>query len=379
MRTEHIATHDGMDMLDSQQILIIGIILAPLSLFIPTIHYLTTMFLSSKIGSNSLTNFTPDLTIILPMRNESSIVESKIKEVLSYDYPKEKLEIIVLDSGSIDNTAKLARDALAGEGEVLTLQKPGKSLAINYALEIIETEFFVMMDADAVCSGDSIKKIVGWFEDECIGAVCGQQHDDFSIADPYKSRFNIMRVGESVIDSTPIFEGSICCFRTKSLSGNRINPKINADDSQLSMIVRANGFRSIMDPSIRFTEQKPISRNRQVRRSQGLSRALLSRYDLCFGYGKYSIIISSLIYFYVFLPWLIFFSFSCYLVILMNILMVNSIHEILESPENLIILMPLAFLPTKTARGFFSGITILLESHVRFFLGNSLEIWNPER
>ena len=45
------------------------------------------------------------------------------------------------------------------------------------ALEIIDTEIFVMMDSDARTNSDSIEKIIAWFQDESIGGVCGSKSE----------------------------------------------------------------------------------------------------------------------------------------------------------------------------------------------------------
>ena len=184
-------------------------------------------------------------------------------------------------------------------------------------------------------------------------------------------------MGESIIDSTPIFEGSLCCFRMAAIGSNRINPRINADDSQLAMISRACGFRSIMDPRIQFSENQPISRSRKVRRSQGLCRALISRLDLLWGEGWYSAFLFSSIFFYVLMPWLVLSSVLCYFyALIIGGDYISQITQLL-SPV-LITLLALVFL-TNFGRNFLSGLTILFEAHIRLFVGQTLEIWDPNR
>ena len=349
-----------------------------LSLSIPTFHYAVARKYSRPISKSGTPSFRPKITLLLPMRNESSNVRRKISEALSFEYPEKKLEIIVIDSGSEDHTASLASELLADRGQVISLARPGKSFAINSFLDMVDTDFFVMMDADAICPEDSLIKLIEWFSDPRIGAVCGQQLDEFSEQDPYRKRYNTLRTGESAIDSTPIFEGSICCFRTEAIGRNRINPSINADDSQLAMITRSSGFRSIMDPMINFSEHRPISRKRKIRRSQGLSRALLSRRDLIFGNGSYGVFVFSSLFFYVLMPWLILASFS-FLIIATLIFIQDYSFSIFSLKPIIAILLTSILISSNFCRSFISGLVILLESHLRILWGNNLAVWNPER
>ncbi len=367
-----------MDMWEPNELTLLGLFLLIICLTIPSLHYI---FAISSVGNLKIPkehNFFPHLTLFLPMRNESSNVRRKINEALSVDYPEEKLRIVVMDSSSDDDTASQAIGLLGTRGDVIPIEKPGKSLAMNNALEIVDTDFFVMMDADAICPPDSISKLIQWFADPNIGAVCGLQSDEFSDSDPYRKRFNTLRVGESALDSTPIFEGSLCCFRTEAIGDRRLNIRINADDSQLAMISRENGFKSIMDPSITFSESEPISRSRKVRRAQGLCRALISQKKMCYGRGRYSIILSSIIFFYVIMPWL-FLSSVIFLGISFFVGEQISL-EAISSPQYMIPAAASAVLSISSmGRNFLSGIFILIESHLRLIVGNTLEVWDPDR
>ena len=160
-----------MGMWTAYEFMILGTVLLFSSLSVPSIHYVIARKFTDQLGENSSPDFRPSVTLLLPMRNESSNVERKILESLSLEYPEEKLKIIVVDSCSVDDTAIIARGLLGGRGVVISLERPGKSLAINSALDIIDTDFFAMMDADAICPPDSLSKLIEWFADPEIGAV----------------------------------------------------------------------------------------------------------------------------------------------------------------------------------------------------------------
>ena len=176
-----------------------------------------------------------------------------------------------------------------------------------------------MLDADAILKPDSVRRIVDWFQDEGIGAVCGTQSIDDSLEPNYRKSFNKIRIGQSAINSTPIFEGSICAFRSSSLKGELIDPEINADDSQMAQIVRRNGFRAIFDQNISFTEigNWNWSQNfsRRIRRAQGLSRTFWKNKDLLFhDSAKFRWIFRAEFFFHLIFPWLLLSSFASLLV-----------------------------------------------------------------
>lgn len=338
---------------------------------------------SKKFPNQQISNFEPEVTIFLPMKNESSNVIRKINEVAGMDYPLEKISLIVIDSGSFDDTAYLAKKHLKSikildSWKVISLDAPGKSIAVNHALDIIDTDFFIMMDADSSCNNDSIRKLISWFSDDRIGAVCGQFFTTNKSPEfPYRSRFNTLRVGESYTDSTPIFEGSLCAFRIESFGGCRIDGKINADDSQMAMLGRSNGFRSIMDPKIIFSETSGnIARERKVRRAQGIIRSLCSNYRLSLGHGKFSRIMMHTIYFHILFPLLFFFSIFSMLVSLYYNFQPHSTPSHFVATPILIICF---LVMSRSGRNLILGSSILIEAQIKLFAGKTLENWHPIR
>jgi cellulose synthase/poly-beta-1,6-N-acetylglucosamine synthase-like glycosyltransferase len=353
------------------------------SIFPPFLHYLRSSNAKKNLALPEVLDYQPKITILLPTRNESSNIERKIEEVISMDYPLSNINLLIIDSCSSDDTVSLARDYLSssfpsGDWEVISLEKAGKSIAVNYALEIIETELFVMMDSDAICDADALKLIVSWFSDQKIGAVCGQHLVDKKKQDyHYRSRFNTLRVGESSLDSTPIFEGSICAFRLSALSSRKIDDRINADDSQLAILSRKNGFKSVMDPRILFVERSDnFSRTRRVRRAQGLMRVLFSNRYLCSGNGIFSRIMLQSIYFHTIFPWAILLSI---LMISLPIVYFPYFDFEINYEELASFLTIFSIFMSRTGRGLVSGSTVVIEAQIRLLFGQSLASWIPER
>jgi len=363
---------------------LIGFIMIIITFSVTLIYIIIIRKFKSQVMNNKELLQYPDLTILLPVRNESIVIKQKLKEINEMNYPG-IVKLIIIDSLSDDGTLLLVNDFFKHNKSKMTLkilkvEKLGKSFAINGALDLIDTDFFVMMDADAILEQNSLIKIINNFSNENIGAVSSRLEINADDSDfPYRKNYNKLRVAESLFDSTPIFEGSFCAFRTSAVGKYRLNPKINADDTQLSIIVRKNNFKSIMDSDIVFYEPPSSDfndRKRKTRRAQGLIRVLISNWGLIFKRDKYSFVFLHTFYFHIVMPWLLLFSLS--------ILSFSSISNILNSQslqlDIHILTMGVIFLSfsSRTVRIFATGVLILLMSQILIITGISLHIWDRD-
>jgi poly-beta-1,6-N-acetyl-D-glucosamine synthase len=107
----------------------------------------------------------PFVSIIVPAWNEEKGIERTIKSLLGLEYPKNKLEIIIVDDGSIDNTYKLALKHKSKFLKVFRLKKnSGKFAALNYGIEKSKGEIIVTTDADSLyLNKDALQKMVVYF------------------------------------------------------------------------------------------------------------------------------------------------------------------------------------------------------------------------
>lgn len=353
------------------------------SLFLPVNHYISMNKHISQISSKPGKEFHPPITIILPMKNEASNVIRKIKEIEESTYPQKKIFVLFVISEVENETSDLARNYLTGKKtefkwRIVTTDKQGKSRAVNLALGLVETEFFVMMDADSISEQTSLNQMMSRFSDNEIGAVSGfSMPNKGSLDYQYRSRFNKIHIGESVIDSTPVFEGSLCAFRVCSLEGMNVNPDINADDTQLALLTRKNGYRAVMDPFIGFLEtNQTLSRKRKIRRAQGLVRVFLMERRIIFSERPFSKIFFNNFYFYLIFPG--FFTLSVLASLSSSIYLILK-YGITEIQLAVLLFMSIILIPSKTFRSFASGLTTMLEAQIRLFFGNTLEVWIPER
>lgn len=252
-------------------------------------------------------DFTPSVSIVVPTYNEEDMIIHKLKNLMEQDYPSNEVEVIVIDSASEDGTVELlVRFIKDIRGLKLRLiresERKGKASALNNVLKHCSGEIVIITDVDATWEKDTLKKIVLNFSNPNVGAVTGRQillNPDQSLATKvektYRSVFEVLRLGESSLDSTPIFNGPLMAFRLDLLEP--ISEDSIADDSQLAVKIRKKGFKSVYDPCAVFYECAPSSFEsrfiQKVRRGQGLIQLFFREREVLFNssYKKFGTII----------------------------------------------------------------------------------------
>ena len=192
------------------------------------------------------------LVVVLPIWNEEKIIRLRLDNLAQQQYTGD-WSLMIVDSASTDQGLQIIDTWLNENPEAFDIppsivrmpQRLGKTAAVNAALDHIELESIVVLtDADVLISSDSLNRISRWFgSNSDIGAVSGAPG---LISVPLTSaerneetyrRFYIdQRVGESILDSTPILEGSLLAFRRDVIGENRLDMRTNADDSQLAIM-----------------------------------------------------------------------------------------------------------------------------------------------
>lgn len=120
----------------------------------------------------------PALTIIIPAYNEGPMVARSIESVLSAAYPRDRLEVFVVDDGSKDDTwTHIQRAAARFPGLVTTVRfekNRGKRAALEEGFRRAKGEVLVTIDSDSVIERQTLLAAAGPFRDPRVGAVAGR-------------------------------------------------------------------------------------------------------------------------------------------------------------------------------------------------------------
>lgn len=115
---------------------------------------------------------TPTVAVIVPCWNESSTIAATCDSLLALNYPKDKLEIILVDDGSTDNTREaMAHFANNSQVRIMHKENGGKHTALNLAIATTDAEFIGCLDADSFVDPDALKEIIPCFANPRVAAV----------------------------------------------------------------------------------------------------------------------------------------------------------------------------------------------------------------
>jgi cellulose synthase/poly-beta-1,6-N-acetylglucosamine synthase-like glycosyltransferase len=147
-------------------------ILIFLSVYVQVFFLVTFLENKKKIiirdGKIKLKDY-PAVTIAVPCWNEEGTVSKTVQSLFNLNYPKDKLQIFLIDDGSTDNTWKVI-NKFAGYPNVKVFHKEngGKFTALNFALANTETDFFGGLDADSFAEPESLVRIMSYFEKDAL-------------------------------------------------------------------------------------------------------------------------------------------------------------------------------------------------------------------
>lgn len=116
----------------------------------------------------------PEMTVLLTVHNEAAVVEARVRNLLSCDYPADKLHVLVASDGSTDATAEIVRSISDERITVMETPGLGKTGTQNEALKRINSDVVVFTDADIVFDADYLKASAARFRDPRVGAVDGR-------------------------------------------------------------------------------------------------------------------------------------------------------------------------------------------------------------
>lgn len=111
------------------------------------------------------------VTIIIPAYNEEASIGPTIESALALDYPRDRLEIIVVDDGSKDRTYERARRFVSPNVRVYRKPNGGKGSALNFGIARARGEIILTMDADTFAEPQALKCMIARFYSKDVMAV----------------------------------------------------------------------------------------------------------------------------------------------------------------------------------------------------------------
>jgi len=208
----------------------------------------------------------PTVSLIVPTYNEGQIIGRKLENILQLDYPRDKLNVLVVDSASTDDTREVVkRLSQANEGKtsirlIEQLSRQGKSSAINEALRISVSEIFALTDADVLVPPEALKQLVKHLSKEMIGAVSGVEIPVggtgvlSQVEVGYRSVYTAVRMAEASLDTPFMCESEFSIFTRDSIEP--LKPGCMCDDLELTVMMRSRDRRGVYAIDAPFFERE---------------------------------------------------------------------------------------------------------------------------
>lgn len=123
--------------------------------------------------------YEPTVAIIIPLYNEGEGIYHAILSLLEQDYPADKLQIIVVDDCSKDDSYEWAQKAAQGRRNVLVMRNPtnmGKRKGINRGVRATQAEIIVSVDSDVIVDRCAVRQLIRRFLYPNVAAVGGRTY-----------------------------------------------------------------------------------------------------------------------------------------------------------------------------------------------------------
>lgn len=215
--------------------------------------------------------YQPEVTIIIAAYNEALTLEEKLKNTLQLNYPKDKLNIIVVTDGSTDDSHRIIKK-FEPVTHLHKNERLGKMAAINRAMEYVEKPIVIFSDANTILNADAVSLIVQHYSNEKIGGVAGEKKVEAAAAPEdilvgegiywqYESK---MKQLDSDFNTVVGAAGELFSMRTNLFSPEPADTIL--DDFVLSLRICMKGFKVIYEPLAYAIETPSINLKEESKR-----------------------------------------------------------------------------------------------------------------
>jgi poly-beta-1,6-N-acetyl-D-glucosamine synthase len=200
--------------------------------------------------------FQPPVSVILVVHNGAAFIENKLLSILALDYPRERMEIMVVSDGSTDGTDALV-DRFASRGiSLLRLTRCGKAASLNAAISRAAHEILVLTDVRQYLEPGSLASLLENLADPEVGAASGELtilkgggHEEAAVGLYWRYELSI-RLRLSALDSIFGATGAYYAIR-RSLVPEMPRDTL-ADDMYLPLAAFLRGYRLVVDSRARM-------------------------------------------------------------------------------------------------------------------------------
>ena len=261
----------------------------------------------------------PMVSIIVPAYNEEINACRTVNSLLQQNYPN--LRVVFVDDGSTDNTYKKVAEEFISNPDVQVHTKPngGKASALNYGINIANSDFVICIDADTQLKTDAVSQLMKKFTDDSVGAVAGNVKVGNEVnlitrwqSIEYITSQNFDRRAFELLNCITVVPGAIGAFRKEAvIKSGAFTTDTLAEDCDLTMRLHRNGYKvKNCNEAISYTEAPETMRQfmkQRFRWSFGVIQSFWKHRDAVFN-PKYKnlglVALPNILIFQILLPFL---------------------------------------------------------------------------
>ncbi|KOT36144.1 bi-functional transferase/deacetylase [Streptomyces caelestis] len=207
---------------------------------------------------------TEPVTVLVPAYNEAKCIENTVNSLMASEHP---IEVLVIDDGSTDGTARIVEAMGLPNVRVIRQLNAGKPAALNRGLANARYDIVVMMDGDTVFEPSTVRELVQPFGDPRVGAVAGNAkvgNKDSLIGAwqhiEYVMGFNLDRRMYDILGCMPTIPGAVGAFRRSALEPiGGMSDDTLAEDTDVTMALHRAGWRVVYAENARAWTEAPES------------------------------------------------------------------------------------------------------------------------
>ena len=236
------------------------------------VYYSNMKSSRKEIGESPIENdFSPYVSVVTPTHNEEMIIAKKVENLLSSNYPMEKLELMFVDDSN-DSTPRIIEEYSLKYPNVRLIRfnnRMGYSPCMFAGVKKSKGSVIVLSDAGSFHDKDTIHNLIRHFSNPQIGAVTGKDvilNVDEEVGSSealYQKIYNFVRTAETNMDSTFYFKGEASAVRKDLISD--LESCGATFDTATALFVRQKGYKTIFDSEANFYEYAPKVRNERVK------------------------------------------------------------------------------------------------------------------
>ncbi|GHJ99246.1 bi-functional transferase/deacetylase [Streptomyces sp. Y2F8-2] len=205
---------------------------------------------------------TEPVSVLVPAYNEAKCIENTVRSLTASEHP---IEVVVVDDGSTDGTARIVEAMGLPDVRVVRQLNAGKPAALNRGVANARYDLVVMMDGDTVFEPATVRELVQPFADPRVGAVAGNakvgnknsligawQHIEYVMG------FNLDRRMYDILRCMPTIPGAVGAFRRSALERvGGMSDDTLAEDTDITMALHRDGWRVVYAENARAWTEAP--------------------------------------------------------------------------------------------------------------------------